>query len=86
MIKSVQRSRWRDRIRTRDIKVREGNIMNLEKTDKIEKEIVNLPVKELNERIENAKSETDKRFWLALKNRGLQYKQMKVINEKEFIR
>lgn len=60
--------------------------MNLEKTDKIEKEIVNLPVKELNERIENAKSETDKRFWLALKNRGLQYKQMKVINEKEFIR
>lgn len=86
MIKSVQRSRWRDRIKTRDIKVREGNIMNLEKTDKIEKEIVNLPVKELNERIENAKSETDKRFWLALKNRGLQYKQMKVINEKEFIR
>lgn len=60
--------------------------MDFEKTNKIEQEIVNLPVKELEERIENSNNEIDKRFWLALKNRRLQYRQRKVINQKEFIR
>lgn len=60
--------------------------MNLDKTTKIEEEIVHLPVKELDERIANSKTETDKKFWLTLKNRGLQYQQLKVINQKDFIR
>ncbi|MCZ3760046.1 hypothetical protein RON44_09145 [Lactobacillus gasseri] len=60
--------------------------MNFEKTNKIENEIVNLPVKELEERIDNSNNEIDKRFWLVLKNRRLQYLQRKVINKKEFIR
>ncbi|TWU79276.1 hypothetical protein [Lactobacillus johnsonii] len=60
--------------------------MNFEKTNKIEKEIANLPVKELEERIENANNDIDKRFWLTLKNRRLQYRQRKIINQKEFIR
>lgn len=47
--------------------------MNLDKTTKIEEEIVHLPVKELDDRIPNSKTETDKKFWLTLKNRGLQY-------------
>ena len=55
--------------------------MNLDKTTKIEEEIVHLPVKELDERIANSKTETDKKFWLTLKNRGLQYQQLKVFNE-----
>ena len=42
--------------------------MNFEKTNKIEKEIANLPVKELEERIENSNNDIDKRFWLTLKN------------------
>lgn len=60
--------------------------MNLDKTTKIEEEIVHLPVKELDERIANSKTETDKKFGLTLKNRGLQYQQLKVINQKDFIR
>ncbi len=60
--------------------------MNLDKTTKIEEEIVHLSVKELDERIANSKTETDKKFWLTLKNRGLQYQQLKVINQKDFIR
>lgn len=60
--------------------------MNFEKTNKIENEIVNLPVKELEERIDNSNNEIDKIFWLVLKNRRLQYLQRKVINKKEFIR
>lgn len=38
--------------------------MNFEKTNKIEKEIANIPVKELEERIENSNNDIDKRFWL----------------------
>ncbi|PAB54616.1 hypothetical protein A3Q05_06485 [Lactobacillus johnsonii] len=60
--------------------------MNFEKTNKIEKEIANIPVKELEERIENSNNDIDKRFWLTLKNRRLQYRQRKIINQKEFIR
>lgn len=60
--------------------------MNLDKTTKIEEEIVHLPVKELDDRIPNSKTETDKKFGLTLKNRGLQYQQLKVINQKDFIR
>lgn len=36
--------------------------MNLDKTTKIEEEIVHLPVKELDDRIANSKTETDKKI------------------------
>ena len=60
--------------------------MNFDATNKIEKEIINLPQEELEARIVNSKNNADKLFWSTLKDRALQDAQKREINRKEFIR
>lgn len=60
--------------------------MNFSATNKIEKEIIELPQNEVKERIKLAKSDAERAFWFSLQDRALQAKQEKEIKRKQFIR